>query len=105
MKIRSGDQVQVIAGKDKGKRGAVRTVNLKKGRVVVEGVNLVKKHQRARPGVRQSGIIDIENPLDVSNVMLVCPRCNAPTRIGVRRDDAGHAHRYCHRCDETVDRV
>lgn len=105
MKIRSGDQVQVIAGKDKGKRGAVRTVNLRKGRVVVEGVNLARKHQRARPGVRQSGIIDVENPLDVSNVMLVCPRCNAPTRIGVRRDDVGHAQRYCHRCNETVDRT
>ena len=105
MKIRKGDEILVIAGKDKGKRGTVRIAIPSEDRVVVEGVNVVKKHQRARPGVRQAGIIDQENPLHVSNVMLYCPRCNQGTRVAVRRDEAGHKQRYCRRCAESLDRV
>ncbi len=105
MKLKKGDQVLVVAGKDKGKRGTVRLIDAEKNRVVVEGVNVVKKHQKPRPGVRQSGIVDQENPLDASNVMLFCPRCNAPTRVGARRDAAGHKERYCHRCNESVERT
>ena len=95
----------VIAGKDKGRRGTVRIVGRDDDRIVVEGVNVVKKHQKARPGVRQAGIIEQENPLHVSNVMLVCPRCSLPTKVGVRRDEAGRKARYCHKCDQTLDRA
>ncbi|MBA2364595.1 MAG: 50S ribosomal protein L24 [Chloroflexia bacterium] len=105
MKIRRGDEVVVISGKDKGKRGTVRIVRRADNRIVVEGVNVAKKHQKGRPGVRQAGIIDQENPLNVSNVMLQCPRCSTPTRVGMRVTDTGHRERYCHRCNETVDRT
>ena len=104
MKIYSGDEVVVVAGKDKGKRGTVRQVIRDKDRVLVEGVNIAKKHMRARPGVRQAGIVDQENPLHVSNVMLVCPRCGQPTRVGVQRDGEGHKQRICRKCSESVDR-
>jgi large subunit ribosomal protein L24 len=105
VKIKRGDEVVIIAGKDKGKRGAVRVVSRDEDTVVVEGVNLVKKHQKARPGVRQAGIVDQENPLHVSNVMLRCPNCGRPTRVGVRRDEAGHKTRYCRHCEQSVDRT
>ncbi len=106
MKIRRGDDVVVIAGKDKGKRGTVREVILDKDRIIVEGVNMVKKHVKPRPGVRQSGIVDQENPLHVSNVMLRCPSCDQPTRVGVRRNAEGvKKTRYCHNCNQSVDRA
>ena len=106
MNIRKGDNVLVLAGKDKGKRGTVRTAIPSDDRVVVEGVNVVKKHQKPRPGVRQSGIIDQEMPMHVSNVMLFCPNCNQPTRVGVRRNVEGRKKvRYCHRCDQSIDRT
>ena len=104
MKIQSGDEVLVIAGKDKGKRGRVRTVFRDRDRVVVEGANMVKKHQKARPGVQQSGIVEQENPLHVSNVMLFCPNCSTPARLGVRRSEAGHKQRFCRNCGQSVDR-
>lgn len=104
MKIKKGDEVVVIAGKDKGKRGTVRISIPSENRVVVEGVNVVKKHQKARPGVRQAGIIEQENPLQVSNVMLFCPRCSTPTRVGTRREETGRKQRYCRHCNETVER-
>jgi large subunit ribosomal protein L24 len=103
VKIHKGDEVVVLSGKDKGKRGAVREAIPSKERVIVEGVNMVKKHQRPRPGVRQSGIVERENPLHVSNVMLYCPQCNTPTRVGVRRED-GKKTRLCKRCGQSVDR-
>lgn len=105
MKLRQGDEVLVVAGKDKGKRGTIRQAILSKDRVVVEGVNMVKKHVRARPGVRQAGIVDQESPLHISNVMLFCPRCNKATRVGIRRSEAGHAQRFCRHCNESVDRA
>lgn len=105
MKIYTGDEVVVIAGKDKGKRGTVRLVQRDKNKVVVEGVNMVKKHAKSRPGVRQAGIIDQENPLDVSNVMLRCPRCSNTTRVGVRRLEGGHKQRFCRHCGESVERT
>lgn len=105
VKLRQGDEVVVVAGKDKGKRGTVRIAHRSKDRVTVEGVNIVKKHTKARPGVRQAGIIDQENPLHVSNVMLYCPRCNAGSRVGLRRDEQGRKQRFCRRCDELVDRT
>ncbi len=104
MKIYKNDEVVVIAGKDKGKRGVVRIAMPDKDKVVVEGVNVAKKHQRPRQGVRQAGIIDQENPIHVSNVQLQCPRCNLPTRVAQRRTENGSKQRYCRHCNETVDR-
>ncbi|MCI0395152.1 MAG: 50S ribosomal protein L24 [Chloroflexi bacterium] len=89
MRIKKGDQVEVIAGNDKGLRGTVQRVLPKENRVVVSGVNIVKKHQRPRPtGGRtpaQGGIIEFEASIDASNVMLVCPHTGELTRIGYRR--------------------
>ena len=103
MKIKKDDNVMVITGKDKGKKGKVRFAYPKKERILVEGVNLIKMHSRARAQVRQAGIIEREAPINVSNVMLVCSRCNKPARIGYRRLEDGRKVRYCRACDEAID--
>jgi large subunit ribosomal protein L24 len=103
MKIRKNDTVLVIAGKDKGKRGKVRFAYPKKQRVLVEGVNFVKKHSRARGQVRQAGIIDLEAPIHVSNVMLVCQKCDRPTRVGFTFLEDGRKVRICRSCKEVID--
>ena len=103
MKIRKDDTVLVIAGKDKGKKGKVRFAFPKKDRVLVEGVNFIKRHARATGQVRQAGIIEREEPLNVSDVMLVCGKCNRPTRVGFRSLADGMKVRICHSCDEVID--
>lgn len=108
VKIRKGDTVEVISGRleDKGKRGEVINVNLDVRRVVVQGVNVRTKHQKqtqTRAGKNiNPGRIQFEMPVDISNVMLVCPKCSEPTRVGVQRDDEG-AHRVCKNCEATID--
>ena len=102
-KIVTGDEVLVIRGKDRGARGTVRRNMPREDRVVVEGVNIAKKHQRAIPQVRQAGIIDVEMPLHVSKVMLVCPSCDQPTRVGFREEE-GEKVRYCKKCDAVIQR-
>ncbi|HET7035543.1 MAG TPA: 50S ribosomal protein L24 [Thermomicrobiaceae bacterium] len=101
-KIVSGDEIVVIAGKDRGARGKVRQNMPRKDRVIVEGVNLVKKHQRAVPGVQQAGIIEMEAPMHVSNVMLWCSACEQPTRVGFRINETGKKERYCKKCNATI---
>lgn len=101
-KILTGDEVIVIRGKDKGARGKVRQNMPRVDKLVVEGVNIAKKHQKAIPNVRQAGIIDLEVPLHASKVMLWCPSCNQPTRVGFRFDDDGNKHRFCKKCDATI---
>jgi large subunit ribosomal protein L24 len=103
MKIRKNDTVQVMAGKDRGKRGKVRFAYPKKNRVLVEGINFIKKHSRARGQVKQAGIIDLEAPIDVSNVMLLCGKCNRPTRVGFTFLEDGRKVRICHKCKEVID--
>jgi len=103
-KIVTGDEVIVIRGKDKGARGRVRRNFPREDRVIVEGVNIVKKHQRAIPGVRQAGIIEMEAPIHVSNVMLICPHCGKPTRVGFRFTDDGEKVRYCKKCGQTIEK-
>ena len=104
MKIRKGDTVVVVSGDDRGARGTVHRVLPAEGRLVVSGVNLVKKHQRRTGDVRtQVGIIEREAPIAISNVALVCPRCNKPTRIGYRVMENGTKVRVCRQCDETVE--
>ena len=103
MNIRKNDNVLVIAGKDKGKKGKVRFAYPKKNQVMVEGINLIKMHSRARAQVRQAGIIEREAPISVSNVMILCTRCNKPVRIGHRRLEDGRKVRFCRSCGEAID--
>ena len=106
MRIKKGDKVEVIAGNEKGSRGVVLRIDTKKNRVVVDGVNMVKKHQKPQNiGGRQSpgGIIEFEAPMDVSNVMLVCPHTDQPTRVGVRRDDSGSRIRFSKKSGQDID--
>lgn len=102
MKIRKDDMVLVIAGKDKGKKGKVRQSFPKRDRVVVEGINVAKRHMKPRGRARQAGIIEREVPIQVSNVMLLCTKCDRPTRIGFRFLEDGSKVRYCHRCKEVI---
>ena len=103
MMIRKNDTVLVIAGKDKGKKDKVRQALPKKDKVTVEGVNMIKRHSRARGAARQAGIIELEAPLHVSNVMLVCDKCNKPTRVGFRFLEDGRKARLCRSCYEVID--
>ena len=107
VKIRKGDTVEIISGKtdDKGKRGEVIRVLPDESRLVVQGVNIHTKHQRqvqTQGRTINPGRIQFEAPLSISNVMLVCPKCNEPTRIGVQRDDGG-SHRICKKCQALID--
>lgn len=103
MKIRKNDTVVVIAGKDKGKKGKVRRALPKKSRVLVEGLNMIKRHSRARRAARQAGIIELEAPIQVSNVMLLCNKCAKPTRVGFKILDDGKKVRICRSCQEVID--
>jgi large subunit ribosomal protein L24 len=120
MKIRKGDLVQVLSGKDRGKQGRIIEADPAKRRVIVENLNLVKKHRKPRPmkdssrmgqtQIQPGGVIDLAAPLPVSNVMVVCPTCNRPTRVGYefREDEKGRRIkvRVCRRadCGEVLDR-
>ena len=103
MKIRKNDTVLVIAGKDRGKKGKVRFAYPRDERLLVEGINFIKRHSRARGAVRQAGIIEREAPIHVSNVMLVCNKCNHPARIGFRFLEDGRKVRVCRSCHEVID--
>jgi large subunit ribosomal protein L24 len=97
IKIKKGDRVKVLSGKDRGKEGEVMRALPSKGKVIVEGVNRVKKNQRQTRATMQGGIIDKDMPLPVSRVAVVCSTCGA-TRIGFRFDDQGHKIRVCKKC-------
>jgi large subunit ribosomal protein L24 len=103
MKIKKDDTVLVLTGKDKGKTGKVRQSFPKQSRVVVDGVNKVKRHMRPRRAVRQAGIIEREAPLHVSNVMLICTKCNHPTCVSFRFLEDGTKVRVCQKCHEVID--
>ena len=102
MKIRKGDTVKVIAGKDQSKEGRVERVLPRSNRVLVEGINVITRHVRAQPGLRQGGRITQEAPIHISNVMLVCSRCGQPVRVGYRKLDDGAKVRVCQLCKETI---
>ncbi len=103
MNIRKNDNVLVVTGKDKGKKGRVRFVYPKKNRILVEGINFIKMHSRAGAQVRQAGIVEREAPIHISNVMLVCNRCNKPVRVGFRKLEDGRKVRICRSCSEVID--
>jgi len=107
VKIRKGDTVEVISGRseEKGKRGEVIKVYPDNGRVAVQSINIRKKHQGQYQTQGRSvspGIIEFEGPMHISNVMLVCPSCKEPTRVGIQRDEDG-SHRVCKRCEALID--
>jgi large subunit ribosomal protein L24 len=102
-KIKRGDKVVIIAGKDRGKRGTVRAVVVKHDRVLVEGVNIVKRHQRARSQNQASGIIEREAPIHMSNVMLIDPNNDQPTRVTFRKREDGTLVRVGKRSGEDIE--
>ena len=98
MKLKKGDMVRVLQGKDRGKEGQIMRAFPAKGMVIVDGVNVAKKSQRATKATMQGGIIDKDMPVPVSVVAIVCPACKKPSRVGYRTDDRGAKVRVCRRC-------
>ena len=103
--VRRGDTVAVLAGKERGKRGKVLAVLRDKGRVLVEHVNMTKKHQRPTQKLRQGGIIEREGPIHLSNVMVVCGKCDRPSRTGMQILADGRKVRVCRHCGESIDKA
>ena len=103
MKIKKDDEVLVIAGKDRGKSGKVRQALPDSDRLLVEGVNMIKRHTRARAQVKQAGIIEREAPVHSSNVMMLCSKCSKPARLGRRTLADGSRVRFCKSCGEVID--
>ena len=102
LKIKKGDTIQAIKGKDKGKKGKVLSVSLETGRALVEGINMAKKHKRQSSQDQKGGIISIEMPISVSNIALVCKSCNRPTRVGFSILKDGTKTRICKSCKEAI---
>lgn len=101
-RIRKNDTVMVVAGRDRGKTGKVLRVIPEEGRVVVERLNVVKRHSKPRGPASPGGIVEKEAPLDLSNVMIFCDRCNAPVRAGIKLAVDGGKARICRRCGESL---
>ena len=105
LNIKKGDTVEVVSGKDRGKRGKIIRSLPDKSRVVVEGLNMVKKHSRPTQRNPQSGgIVHMEAPIDASNVMLVCASCGKASRVGNLRDEDGKRVRTCRKCGAKIDK-
>ncbi len=102
--IKKDDHVVVISGKEKGKQGRVLSVLPRKQRLIIEQVNIIKRHMKPSRKYSQGGIIEKEAPLHISNVMLICPRCQKPTRIGNQILGDGRKMRVCKKCKEVIDR-
>jgi large subunit ribosomal protein L24 len=101
MKLKKGDQVLVTTGKDKGRKGKIEKVFPKSNRVLLPGINVYKKHLRPQGEKQPGGIVDVAKPLPASNVALICPKCNRPTRIGYQLGKAGK-ERICRKCQALV---
>ncbi len=104
MHVKKDDMIKVMAGKERGKSGKVLRVFPEKGRVVVEGLNVVKRHTRPSQLNPEGGIVEKEAPISASNVMLVCGSCNEATRTGVRTLEDGTKARFCKKCNASVDK-
>jgi large subunit ribosomal protein L24 len=102
--VRRGDLVGVITGRERGKRGKVLRVLTAKGRVLIEHVNMIKRHQRPTQKLRQGGIIEREGALALSNVLPICSRCDKPSRTGTKVLGDGRKMRVCKRCGESIDK-
>lgn len=103
--VKVNDNVFVLSGKDAGKNGKVLKVDASKGRVIVEGVNFATKHKRPDMRRNTGGIIHQEAPIDASNVMLVCPKCKRPSKVGAKVLENGEKIRVCKACGATIDSV
>ena len=103
--VKKNDRVKVLSGRDRGKRGRVLFVDTKEGRIIVEGLNLVKKTQRPSQQNQKGGIIDVEAPINISNVMVVCPKCDRPSRIRKKTLENDKRVRICGKCGEILDKV
>ena len=101
--IKKNDKVKVIAGKDKGKIGKVLSLKRKNSRIIIENINMMKKHARASAKHRQGGIIESESPIHWSNVMLMCNKCIEPVRVKTKTLDDGKKVRICRKCSEIID--
>ena len=103
MKIRKDDEVRILSGKDKGKTGKVLRINRKTDRIVVEKVNMIKRHVKPSQKTK-GGIMERENPIAVSNVMIYCDKCSKPVRVGKKLLEDGKKVRYCRKCEEVIDK-
>lgn len=101
MKIRKGDQVQILSGKDRGKRGKVLRTLPKSGKLVVEGLNLVKRHKRPRKSGEKGQRIEIPAPVQISKIMIICPHCGKVTRVGYKIAEKNKM-RICKKCDSEL---
>ena len=102
-KIRKNDEVLITLGRDRGKKGKVLMVFPVSDRLIVEGINMIKRHSRPRANVRQAGIIEREAPIHVSDVKLMCKKCNNPARVGFLYLEGNKKVRICKKCQEVVD--
>lgn len=102
-KVRRGDTVVITNGRDRGKEGTVQRVLPGDGKLFVEGANIVKRHRRAQPGISQAGIINMEAPLSLSNVKVVCPLCNSAARMGFTFLNDGKKVRLCKKCNQPIE--
>jgi len=101
MKIKKGDMVKILAGKDSGKTGKVLAVNPTKEKIIVEGANMFKKHKRPKRQGEKGEVVNVSRPMDASNALLVCPRCGQPTRVGYKLE-AGKKLRSCKKCKSAI---
>jgi large subunit ribosomal protein L24 len=101
MKLRKGDKVKIMAGKDKGKDGVIDRVYPKQDKILIQGINLIKRHIKKNQELPDGGIIDIPKPVQVSSVMLICPKCEKPTRVGFEVEK-GKKTRVCHKCHKPL---
>lgn len=101
MKLKQGDKVKVIAGKNKGQEATVERVYKKSNKVILPGVNMYKKHMKKSEQLPQGGVVDLPRPLNVSKVMIICPKCNAQTRIGYKVED-NKKQRFCKKCQSVI---
>ena len=103
MKVKKGDTVIITVGKDRGRKGKVEKVHSKKNKVLVEGINVYKKHVKAQSKEKPGGIVELFRPLSVANMALICPKCKKKTRAGYLFDKKGEKHRVCKKCQEFID--
>jgi large subunit ribosomal protein L24 len=101
MKIKKGDRVLIVKGKDRGKKGKVLRGFPKEGKILVEGVNIKKKHRRPRRSGEKGQIVEVSAPIYISNVKLICPKCGKPTRVGFKLTEK-HKYRICKKCGEEI---
>ncbi len=102
-KIRKNDEVLVMLGRDRGKKGKVLIALHERDRLIVEGVNMIKRHMKPTAAVRQAGIVEKEAPIHISDVKLICKKCNQPARVGYRFLEGGSKVRVCKKCHEVID--